>query len=172
MGLVRTNSIERLTDPRVGADGIFNSNDDIIYAGLNPGNDGIYGTMDDYYTTTEYSEVARAGGHIDSDADNNKDLLDTSNGLEDFSVADFVDYIQTIANLRAVNGGTLSRLDYASRMLEENSVNLEAARARIMDADMAKEASRMAQQNVLMQAGAAMVSQANQMNSIVLQLLQ
>jgi flagellin-like hook-associated protein FlgL len=30
----------------------------------------------------------------------------------------------------------------------------------------------MAQQNVLMQAGAAMVSQANQMNSIVLQLLQ
>ena len=171
-GLVRTNSIERLTDPRVGADGIFNSNDDVIYAGLNPGNDGIYGTMDDYYTTTEYSEVARAGGHIDSDADNNKDLLDSSNGLEDFSVADFVDYIQTIANLRAVNGGTLSRLDYASRMLEENSMNLEAARARIMDADMAKEASRMAQQNVLMQAGAAMVSQANQMNSIVLQLLQ
>jgi flagellin len=66
----------------------------------------------------------------------------------------------------------MSRLDYASRMLEENQVNLEAARARIMDADMAKEAARMAQQNVLMQAGAAMVSQANQMNSIVLQLLQ
>jgi flagellin-like hook-associated protein FlgL len=171
-GFVRTNSIERTTDPRLGADGIFNSNDDIIYAGLNPGNDGIYGTMDDYYTTTAFSEVAKTGGHIDSDADNNKDLLDTSNGLEDFSVADFVDYIQTIANLRAVNGGTMSRLDYASRMLEENQVNLEAARARIMDADMAKEAARMAQQNVLMQAGAAMVSQANQMNSIVLQLLQ
>jgi len=171
-GLVRTNSIERVTDPRLGADGIFNSNDDIIYAGLNPGNDGIYGTMDDYYTTTAFSEVAKLGGHIDSDADNNKDLLDTSNGLEDFSVADFVDYIQTVANLRAVNGGTMSRLDYASRMLEENQVNLEAARARIMDADMAKEAARMAQQNVLMQAGAAMVSQANQMNSIVLQLLQ
>ena len=171
-GFVRTNSIERTTDPRLGADGIFNSNDDIIYAGLNPGNDGIYGTMDDYYTTTAYSEVAKTGGHIDSDADNNKDLLDTTNGLEDFSVADFVDYIQTVANLRAVNGGTMSRLDYASRMLEENQVNLEAARARIMDADMAKEAARMAQQNVLMQAGAAMVSQANQMNSIVLQLLQ
>ena len=171
-GFVRTNSIERTTDPRLGADGIFNSNDDIIYAGLNPGNDGIYGTMDDYYTTTAYSEVAKTGGHIDSDADNNKDLLDTANGLEDFSVADFVDYIQTVANLRAVNGGTMSRLDYASRMLEENQVNLEAARARIMDADMAKEAARMAQQNVLMQAGAAMVSQANQMNSIVLQLLQ
>ena len=41
-----------------------------------------------------------------------------------------------------------------------------------MDADIATEAARMAQQNVLMQAGAAMVSLANQMNQIVLQLLQ
>jgi len=37
---------------------------------------------------------------------------------------------------------------------------------------MAKEASVMARENVLLQAGAAMVSQANQMNQIVLQLLQ
>jgi flagellin-like hook-associated protein FlgL len=171
-GLVRTNSIERRTDPQLGADEIYNSNDDLFYGGLNPGSDGIYGTMDDYYSTTAYSDVAKGGGHIDSDADNNKDLLDTSNDLGDFSVADFVDYIQTIANLRAVNGGTLSRLDYATSMLEENKVNLEAAHARIMDADMAKESSALARENVLLQAGAAMVSQANQMNQIVLQLLQ
>lgn len=171
-GLVRTNSIERRTDPDLGADGIYNSNDDLFYGGLNAGGDGIYGTADDFYSTTAFSQVAKEGGHIDSDADNNKDLLDTSNGLGDFSVADFVDYIQTIANFRAVNGGTLTRLDYATRMLEENQVNLEAAHGRIMDADMAKEAARMAQQNVLLQAGAAMVSQANQMNQVVLQLLQ
>jgi flagellin-like hook-associated protein FlgL len=171
-GLVRTNSIERRTDPDLGADEIYNSNDDLFYGGLNPGSDGIYGTMDDYYSTTAYSDVAKGGGHIDADADNNKDLLDTSNGLGDFSVADFVDYIQTIANFRAVNGGTLTRLDYATSMLEENQINLEAAHGRIMDADMAKEASVMARENVLLQAGAAMVSQANQMNQIVLQLLQ
>lgn len=171
-GLVRTNSIERRTDPNLGADGIYNSNDDLYYGGLNAGGDGIYGTADDYYSTTAFSQVAKEGGHVDSDGDNNKDLLDTSNSLGDFSVADFVDYIQTIANFRAINGGTLTRLDYATRMLEENQVNLESAHGRIMDADMAKEASRMAQQQVLMQAGAAMVSQANQMNQIVLQLLQ
>ena len=171
-GLVRTNSIERRTDPNLGADEIYNSSDDLFYSGLNPGNDNIYGTMDDYYSTTAFSDVAKGGGHVDSDADNNKDLLDTSNSLGDFSVADFVDYIQTIANFRAVNGGTLTRLDFSTRLLEENQVNLEAAHGRIMDTDMAKEASRMAQQNVLMQAGAAMVSQANQMNQIVLQLLQ
>lgn len=171
-GLVRTNSIERRTDPDLGADEIYNSNDDLFYGGLNPGSDGIYGTMDDYYSTTAYSDVAKGGGHIDADADNNKDLLDTSNSLGDFSVADFVDYIQTIANFRAVNGGTLTRLDYATSMLEENQINLESAHGRIMDADMAKEASVMARENVLLQAGAAMVSQANQMNQIVLQLLQ
>ena len=171
-GIVRANSIERRTDPTINADGIFNTSDDLFYGGLNPGGDGIFGTMDDYYTTTAYSQMAKLGGHVDADADNNKDLLDTSNSLADFSVADFVDYIQTIANFRASNGGTMSRLDYASRMLEENQINLEAAHSRIMDADIATEAARMAQQNVLMQAGAAMVAQANQMNQIVLQLLQ
>ena len=85
--------------------------------------------MDDFYSTA-YSDTAKAGGHADADADNNKDLLDTTKGLEDFSVADFVDYIQTIANFRAVNGGTQSRLGYATRILEENQINLQAATSR------------------------------------------
>jgi flagellin-like hook-associated protein FlgL len=171
-GLVRTNSIERRTDPNLAADGVFNTEDDIFYEGLNPGSDGIYGTPDDYYSTTAFIDVAKRGGHVDADADNNKDLLSTSNDLGDFSVADFVDYIQTIANFRAITGGTLTRLDYASRMLEENQLNLETAHSRLMDTDIARESSRMAQQSVLMQASAAMITQANQMNQVVLQLLQ
>jgi flagellin-like hook-associated protein FlgL len=172
-GTVRTNSIARRTDaPNPPGDEIYNSQDDQFYGGLNAGNDGIYGTMDDFYATTTSPDVAAAGAHVDADADNNKDLLDTSNGLEDFSVADFVDYIQTIANFRAVNGGTMSRLGYATRILEENQINLEAATSRIMDADMAAESTRMAQQNVLLQAGASMVTQANSLNNIVLSLLQ
>jgi flagellin-like hook-associated protein FlgL len=174
-GTVRTNSVERRAeasnDP-AKADLIHNSRDDQFYGGLNAGNDGIYGTMDDFYASTAHTDVAMAGAHIDADADNNKDLLNTANGLQDFSVADFVDYIQTLANVRAVNGGTMSRLGYAERMLEENQINLGAATSRIMDADMAAEATKMAQQNVLVQAGAAMVSQANAQSSLVLSLLQ
>ena len=79
--------------------------------------------MDDFYASTGYSDNAKAGGHVDADADNNKNLLDTTQGLENFSVADFVDYIQTIANFRAVNGGTMSRLNYATRILEENRIS-------------------------------------------------
>jgi flagellin-like hook-associated protein FlgL len=172
-GTVRTNSIERRTDsPLPPGDEIFNSADDQFYGGLNSGNDGIYGTMDDFYASTSNSSVASKGGHIDADSDNNKDLLDTANGLEDFSVADFVDYIQSVANFRAINGGTMSRLNYATSILEETEVNLEAARSRIMDVDMAKESARLAQQSVKLQASASMITQANQLNQIVLQLLQ
>jgi flagellin len=128
--------------------------------------------MDDFYASTASMSEAERGAHIDADADNNKDLLDTANGLEDFSVADFVDYIQSVANFRAVNGGTMSRLNYATNILEENQVNLEAARGRIMDVDMAQESARLAQQSVKLQASASMITQANQLNQIVLQLLQ
>ena len=66
----------------------------------------------------------------------------------------------------------MSRINYTNRILEENKVNLESARGRIMDTDIALEASKMARQNVIMQASAAMVTQSNQMQQIVLQLLQ
>jgi flagellin-like hook-associated protein FlgL len=171
-GEVRTSGVQRRGDPMQNGDGIFNSLDDQLYNSLNPGNDGIYGTMDDFYSTTPYGDVAASAAHTDSDADNNRDLLDTANDLGDFSVADFVDYIQTVANFRAVNGGTMSRLNYASRILEENRINLESAHGRIMNADIALESSKLAKQNVLIQASAAMITQANQMNQIVLQLLQ
>ena len=66
----------------------------------------------------------------------------------------------------------MSRLGYASRILEENQINLQAATSRIMDADMAAESTRLAQQNVLVQASASMVVQANQQAGLVLSLLQ
>jgi flagellin-like hook-associated protein FlgL len=171
--MVRTGGSERRTDsPLPPGDEIFGSADDSMYGGLNAGNDGIYGTADDYYASTIDPNLARNGGQIDADADNNKDLLDTSFGLEDFSVADFVDYIQSVANFRAVNGGTMSRLNYATNILEENQVNLEAATSRIMDVDMAKESAKLAQYSVKLQASASMIVQANQLNQVVLQLLQ
>ena len=172
-GSVRTQNMARRTDsPLPPGDEIFNSPDDAFFGGLQPGNDGIYGTMDDFYSSTADINIAQQSAHVDSDSDNNKDLLNTSNNLEHFSVADFVDFIQTLANVRAVNGGTMSRLTYAERILEENEINLGAAASRIMDTDMAYESTKMARQNVLLQAAASMVTQANALNNVVLSLLQ
>jgi flagellin-like hook-associated protein FlgL len=172
-GEVRTAGAARRTDsPIPPGDGIYNSADDAFYGGLQAGNDGLYGTMDDFYESSPHLSNAQSSPNIDADADNNKELLDTSNTLADFSVADFVDFIQTLANVRAVNGGTMSRLSYAERILEENEINLGAAHSRIMDTDMAYESTKMARQNVLLQAAASMVTQANQLNAVVLSLLQ
>jgi flagellin-like hook-associated protein FlgL len=172
-GSVRTQNMARRTDaPLPPGDEIFNSPDDAFFGGLQPGNDGIYGTMDDYYASTANINIAQQSAHIDADSDNNKNLLDVGNDLEHFSVADFVDFIQTLANVRAVNGGTMSRLNYAERILEENEINLGAAASRIMDTDMAYESTKMARQNVLLQAAASMVTQANALNNVVLSLLQ
>ena len=172
-GEVRTSGAARRTDsPIPPGDEIYNSADDAFYGGLQAGNDGLYGTMDDYYETEGFEGNARVSPNVDADADNNKELLDTNNTLADFSVADFVDFIQTLANVRAVNGGTMSRLGYAERILEENEINLGAAASRIMDTDMAYESTKMARQNVLLQAAASMVTQANSLNAVVLSLLQ
>jgi flagellin-like hook-associated protein FlgL len=172
-GLARANSIARRTNAMTPpGDDIFNSADDMYHGGLDAGSDGIYGTADDFYASTTNQAVAKSGFHVDGDADNNMDLLDAKHDLSDFSVADFVDYIQSLANFRAINGGTMSRLSYSTQMLEENQINLESAVSRIMDADMALEASKLARQNVLVQTGATMLAQANQLSNVVLSLLQ
>ena len=135
------------------------------------GADGTNGTAtvtrDITYGTTTTGQLTETG----TDSDNQQDLLDTTLSLGNFSVADFVDYIQSLANVRAVNGGQMSRLNFSQQMLEENQINLEAANGRIMDADMARESTLFARYNVLTQAGAAMVSQANSLSQLALALL-
>ena len=55
--------------------------------------------------------------------------------------------------------------------LQKSSENLSASRSRILDADFAVETATLARQQILQQAGSAMVAQANQLPQSVLQLL-
>ena len=87
------------------------------------------------------------------------------------SVGQFTNIIQRLADVRAENGAELSRLNMTNELLIQNQTNLEAAHGRIMDADIALESTRFARQNVLVQASAAMVAQANQLTSVALQIL-
>lgn len=64
-----------------------------------------------------------------------------------------------------------SRLQFAKEQLTVNQSNLESARSRIMDVDVAAESTQLARFNILQQAGAAMLSQANQSQQIALRLL-
>ena len=94
-----------------------------------------------------------------------------STALSDFSVDSFILGLQNVATLRAENGATSSRLQFALDQLESAKVNMEAARSRIVDTDVAQESTRFARYSILVQAGAAMLSQANNTQSTVIQML-
>jgi len=87
------------------------------------------------------------------------------------SVGAFTNAIEKLADARAENGAEQNRAMQVEGMLQASLVNLEAAHGRIMDADIALESTRFAKQNVLVQAGAAMTAQANQLTNVALSLL-
>lgn len=80
--------------------------------------------------------------------------------------------IQQVATERASLGAAQSRLSLASGTLDIMYENLAAAVSRIRDVDVAEETTQLARYNILTQSGTAMLSQANQTPSTVLQLLQ
>ena len=95
----------------------------------------------------------------------------TVSSIIDISIGGFIGAIERLADMRAENGAEQNRVMNSIELLQTNMTNLEAAHGRIMDADIALESTRFARQNVLVQAGAAMTAQANQLTNVALQLL-
>ena len=91
--------------------------------------------------------------------------------ITDFSVSLMMVVIERIADTRAENGAEQNRLMQVMEFLEVNYTNMEAAHGRIMDTDIAVESTRFARNNVLVQSGAAMTAQANQLTNVVLSLI-
>lgn len=79
---------------------------------------------------------------------------------------------QEVATLRANVGAAQSRLDLAGTNLQVQSQNLTSSISQLSDVDVAQESTNLAKYNILMQAGTAMLAQANQIPQSVLKLLQ
>lgn len=77
-----------------------------------------------------------------------------------------------IDNMRGELGAIQNRFESTISNLSNVSENLSAARSRILDADIAQETSAMTKNNILQQAGVAILAQANQTPQLALQLLQ
>ncbi len=92
-------------------------------------------------------------------------------GLGDVELSDITTAIENVATMRAGNGAEQSRLAFASELLTVNKTNLEAATSRITDVDVAEESTQLARWNTLVQAGTAMLSQANGSSQTALRLL-
>ena len=91
--------------------------------------------------------------------------------LSDISVGVFTQAIQNIATLRADNGASMSRLRFAGEEMGMQETNLIAANGRITDVDIAAESTRLAKYNILVQASASMLAQANSSSDVALMLL-
>lgn len=79
--------------------------------------------------------------------------------------------IKQISSERSKFGAAQNRLDHTINNLNTASENLTAAESRIRDVDLAKEVMEQSKNQILSQAAQAMLSQANQQPSQVLQLL-
>jgi flagellin len=95
----------------------------------------------------------------------------SASSLGSIALSDITTAIQNVATMRANNGAEQSRLGFASELLTVNKANLEAANSRIVDVDVAQESTQLARWNTLVQAGTAMLSQANGSAQTALRLL-
>jgi len=129
--------------------------------------------------TASSSANKNAGGIFDEDAD----IINGSEAQKLSSVdISSVDGAQTaieiidaalsqVSGFRGDLGAVQNRFDATITSLQATSENLSAARSRILDADFAQETANLTKSQIMVQAGTAMLAQANQVPQGVLSLL-
>lgn len=85
---------------------------------------------------------------------------------------DVIDMAMISVNAMRANFGAMqNRLSSTMSNLAVSNENLQAANSRIRDADVAAESSELTRNNILMQAGVSVLSQANAVQQVALKLL-
>jgi flagellin len=109
-------------------------------------------------TIAQYNtDAGTTAGATDLDATNLIKAVDTANAW--------------ISSQRAQLGAAQNRLGYAAASLTTTSQNVSAANSQIRDVDVATETSNMSKEQILEQAGIAVLAQANQVQQLALKLL-
>lgn len=116
-----------------------------------------------FMTTTNPSAAA-----LQRTADMDISTVDTA--ARTLAIADAA--LSAINNQRARYGALQSRFESTVQNLQTTSENLSASRSRIRDADFAQETANLTRNQILQQAGNAMLAQANALPNQVLKLLQ
>jgi flagellin len=80
--------------------------------------------------------------------------------------------LNTVSKQRADLGAYQNRLEHAIRGIDIGAENFQASESRIRDTDMAKQMVSFTKDQILSQAGTAMLAQANQRTQSVMQLIQ
>ncbi|HEV7174806.1 MAG TPA: flagellin [Solirubrobacteraceae bacterium] len=157
-GAVTFNGINLLNGTAGGANGVT------FQVGANSG-DTLSASFADVEGSTglgvtgfSWSQAAGGGTVFDLSQANALSTLDTAIG--------------NVSNQAATLGAVQNRLQYTSDAISSTKENLSASNSRIQDVDMASEMTTLTQQQILQQAGTAMLAQANSQPQLVLKLLQ
>ncbi|SFC06960.1 flagellin N-terminal helical domain-containing protein [Massilia yuzhufengensis] len=96
------------------------------------------------------------------------ELTSTANA----SIAKLDTALASVNKVRSGLGAAANRLEHVYNNLSNISTNSKAATGLIMDVDFASESANMTSNQMLLQAGTAMLKQSNSMSSMVMSLLQ
>jgi len=79
--------------------------------------------------------------------------------------------IQNVSTARSNFGTAMNRMDFATSNIQTMQLNITAANSRIRDVDVASETANLSRNQVLTQAGTAVLAQANQIPQLALSLI-
>jgi flagellin len=125
---------------------------------------GMYNTTDDRVAVTLGNLTAETGLALTTVSLGNVASAQAAIGIIDTA-------LDSVNTFRSDYGATQNRLDSAIRSLDTYTENLQAAESQIRDADFAHEAAEMSKQQIMQQAGTAILGQANQINQGALRLI-
>lgn len=162
--------------------GLADANGDIVALGADgtSGAGDSVGTAGDVTHWVDVNDTSEALLEHDANTDFEigSEIEVTGEGIDvssqssaDAAITTINEAIESVSSERSKLGAVQNRLDHTISNLEVASENLQAAESRIRDVDMAQEMTNFSKQQILEQAGTAMLAQANQAPQSVLQLL-
>lgn len=113
--------------------------------------------------------VTFGGVKLTSITANTTDLSTATGALNALATIDTA--IQNVSTARSNFGTAMNRMDFATSNIQTMQLNITAANSRIRDVDVASETANLSRNQVLTQAGTAVLAQANQIPQLALSLI-
>jgi flagellin len=140
-----------------------------VQVGANAGETRDIVFVDTSAATLKVTGEAFAVGSVAATSANKINLQSVTNASNAITTIDAA--LDTVQSGRSNMGAYQNRMEQTITNLDVSINNASASRGRIQDADFAKETADMTKNQILAQAGVAMLSQANQLPQNVLSLL-
>jgi flagellin len=120
-------------------------------------------------TASDQITVTFGGVTLTAITGTSTDLSTATGALNALSTIDTA--IQNISTARSNFGTAMNRMDFATSNIQTMQLNITAANSRIRDVDVASETANLSRNQVLTQAGTAVLAQANQIPQLALSLI-